>query len=314
MSWTPDEDALQLAAEKACLQGLVAGAVMYGINVALCCICSHFLLRRGKYTDHKRQLPLLIYVIVSFILATIIMSSLAAFAQLAFIDDRNYPGGPTSFEANMYRTATAQYGYIAFALSNWFSDSLLVWRCVVIYQDCRFPLWATVALPCLLLVGSLATGVVCLIQISSTFPQTDVNLTSLYLGLSITLNIVVTTLIVLRLLAFRYQIAFVLGPAYATEYTHIVTMVTESAALFTVFTITYLILLALKSPLTQAFMECGSQVQITATLLILFRVAQGKGWTRETTSRILDPRRCSSDLATLQFAFRHEEAQVDSPD
>jgi hypothetical protein len=126
MSWTPDEDALQLAAEKACLQGLVAGAVMYGINVALCCICSHFLLRRGKYTDHKRQLPLLIYVIVSFILATIIMSSLAAFAQLAFIDDRNYPGGPTSFEANMYRTATAQYGYIAFALSNWFSDSLLV--------------------------------------------------------------------------------------------------------------------------------------------------------------------------------------------
>jgi hypothetical protein len=112
----------------------------------------------------------------------------------------------------------------------------------------------------------LATGVVCLIQISSTFPQTDVNLTSLYLGLSITLNIVVTTLIVLRLLAFRYQIAFVLGPAYATEYTHIVTMVTESAALFTVFTITYLILLALKSPLTQAFMECGSQVQVRVVL------------------------------------------------
>lgn len=54
------------------------------------------------------------------------MVSLAAFTQMAFIDNRNYPGGPDAFENDMFSIPIDNAGNVAFVLSNWLSDAVVV--------------------------------------------------------------------------------------------------------------------------------------------------------------------------------------------
>src|SRR5882757_9721079 len=99
-SWTPDESSQTLLTEEGWLQSTVISAVAYGIDVALYFMCFNLLWQQmiTRRTNYKQPLSLLIYITVSFILCTLFIASLADFTQLAFIQDRNYPGGPSAFE------------------------------------------------------------------------------------------------------------------------------------------------------------------------------------------------------------------------
>jgi hypothetical protein len=125
-SWVPDEDSQTLFSERCWLQGVVISAIAYGITVSLYFLSFHLLLREKNRVEFKQRLPLLIYITVSFLLGTLFMIALAAFTQMAFIDDRNYPGGPSAFENNMFSIPVDNAGNAAFVLSNWLSDALLV--------------------------------------------------------------------------------------------------------------------------------------------------------------------------------------------
>jgi len=46
------------------------------------------------------------------------MIGLAAFTQMAFVDNRNYPGGPSAFEFNMFSAPINQAGNVALVVSN----------------------------------------------------------------------------------------------------------------------------------------------------------------------------------------------------
>ncbi|KIJ57991.1 hypothetical protein HYDPIDRAFT_163675 [Hydnomerulius pinastri MD-312] len=235
------------------------------------------------------RVPLLIYITVAFMLGTLFMVALAAFTQMAFIDDRNYPGGPNAFENNMFSIPVDDSGNAAFVLSNWLADALVVWRCKVIYQSCRVPIWIVMVFPCLMLAASVAMGIMFLIQVSTTNPYftNNINFTLPYLSLSLALNIIVTIAIVLRLLTFRYRIIAVLGPSHGTQYTSIATMIIESAALYSAVSMTFLVLFGIGNAVSQVLLQSLSQFQTIATLLIVVRVAQGKGWSEGTAAMVM---------------------------
>ncbi|KAG1739263.1 hypothetical protein EDB19DRAFT_1828845 [Suillus lakei] len=293
-SWTPDESSKTLLAEKGWLQGTVVSAVAYGINVALYFMCFHLLFRQMNRTNYKKHLPLLVYITTTFILSTLFMAALADFTQLAFIQDRNYPGGPNAFENDMFAIPVDNLGNVSGLVTMLLSDGLVVWRCMVIYRGCRVPLWIVMLFPSLMFAASVAMGIMWLLQVTSTSPyfsSTNINYTVPYLSLSLALNIIITIVIVLRLLTYRYRISKVLGSSYGTQYTSIAAMIIESAALYSVFSVAFLTLFLLNNPISETFIESLTQVQIIAMLLIVFRVAQGKGWSQDTMSKAMTSKR-----------------------
>lgn len=265
-SWTPDESSETLLAEKGWLQGTVVSAIAYGINVTLYFMCFHLLLRQMTRTNCKKQIPLLVYITVTFILSTLFMTALADFTQLAFIQDRNYPGGPNAFENDMFSIPVDNIGNVCGLITMLLSDGLVVWRCMVIYRGCRVPMWAIMLFPCLMYAASVVMGIMWLLQVttfSPYFSSTNINYTVPYLSLSLALNIIITIVIVLRLLTYRRRISKVLGSSYGTQYTSIAAMIIESAALYSAFSVAFLTLFLLNNPISETFIEALTQVQVS---------------------------------------------------
>jgi Na+/proline symporter len=136
-SWTPDESSETLLAEKGWLQGTVVSAVAYGIDVALYFMCFNLLFRQMNRTNYKEHLPLLTLITLVFILSTLFMAALANFTQLAFIQYRNYPGGPNAFENNMFGIPVDNLGNACGLISMILADGLVVSREFRRWRYCR---------------------------------------------------------------------------------------------------------------------------------------------------------------------------------
>jgi len=126
MSFSPDEPAPQIFAEQTFLQGLVLNAVGYGAQAILYAICMHLLWNRKKSGGRRMDYFLAIFATVIVILGTLNLASDAAFAQAAFITNRNYPGGPAQYENDFFYVPIDTLGNVSFMLSNWACDGLMV--------------------------------------------------------------------------------------------------------------------------------------------------------------------------------------------
>lgn len=76
-----------------------------------------------------------------------------------------------------------------------------------------------------------------------------------YISLTISLNIIVTGLICGRLLYLRNEVNKILGPTHAKMYTSIIAILVESAALFTILGIVYVVVYARKSQTSIALVQ-----------------------------------------------------------
>ncbi|KAJ7670412.1 hypothetical protein B0H14DRAFT_1027016 [Mycena olivaceomarginata] len=312
-SYSPDESSADLFNEKMWLHGAVLCTVAYGVVLTLFSMCFYLLVKGMTRSSYKRSLFFLVYISVEFILATLFEGSLAKYVQLAFIEDRNFPGGPGAYEAAMFSIPVDEIGNVAFVLTNWLSDGLVVWRCLVIYSSCGVPMWVVMALPFLLLLASVGTGLLWLIQISATSPfsSSTVNWTIPYLSLSLALNILVTIAIVIRLWVYRRRISGVFDANHGSQYTSIAAMLVESAFIYSSFSILFLVPFGMNIPLSELFLQALSEIQTISTMLIVFRTAQGKVWTTATQREVTA---CVSKPSTraIQFSNRQTESGLSS--
>lgn len=125
--WAPDETPEQLFAENAWLQGALLCAVAYGCELTLFSMCFYLLYKQRKRSASKRRtIGLLIYITFIFLLGSLFLASNNEFTQLAFITNRNYPGGPGQFETDMFSIPADEVSNVSFVLSNWSADLLIV--------------------------------------------------------------------------------------------------------------------------------------------------------------------------------------------
>ncbi|KAH0831410.1 hypothetical protein J3R83DRAFT_14080 [Lanmaoa asiatica] len=287
MSDTPAESPAQLFAEKAWLAGALITGIGYGVVMALFWLCFQALWNRLKRKDasYRRNLFFLLYVCIQFTFGSLFLGSNSQFTQLAFINYRGFPGGPSAYEKQMFSITVDEIGNVSYVLANWLADSLLVWRCVIIYRDFGALSWRIVlAITGLMQLASYVLGVFFLLQISSpaSSPYINaghpINWTIPYFCVSLAINIVVTLLIVIRLLLYRRAMVQLLGPGHATECTTVVAMLVESAAVYATFSLLFLIPFAMNNPVSYTFIQVLGEAQLIAPLLIIYREAQGKGW------------------------------------
>jgi hypothetical protein len=122
----------------------------------------------------------------------------------------------------------------------------------------------------------------------SPWEATGVNFTIPYYSMSLALNILVTLMIVTRLLIYRRRIVKAMGSTHGSQYTSLTAMIIESAAIYSLFSLLFLIPFALGHSLSQVFIQALSPTQNVATFLIVFRVAQGKGWSQEAANTVFN--------------------------
>ncbi|KLO04880.1 hypothetical protein SCHPADRAFT_1003154 [Schizopora paradoxa] len=283
--WGPNEPASTILAEEAWLQGAMLAMIFYGIVVALSLQCFSMLVEQTNRTNYKAKAPFLAAVALIFMLDTFHTGFNTKDIQLRFIENRNFPGGPSAFESY---TTHDSLGSVSYVILQWLCDALLIWRYVMIYRECIIPRWLIIVPPVVVYLGSCATGVLFLHALSESSPlvESGPDWAIPYFSISLGLNILITTAIVGRLLLIRRRITSVLGGTHGSQYTTIAAMLIESASMYSAFSIFFIVPFALNSSISVIPLQTIGQVQGCATLLIVHRVASGKAWSSNTQTVI----------------------------
>ncbi|KAF9553477.1 hypothetical protein CPC08DRAFT_645613, partial [Agrocybe pediades] len=264
-------------------------SITIGIHATIFAICTYHIIKAKKISW-----PAQIYITILFILASANTSININDMQLAWIDDRNYPGGPGLFLAseNILDVKPDTGGDAAANVITLMVDSLLIYRCYIIWGSS----WKVVIIPSMALIASTVMSVLRTIAASqpasSLFAQRAVRFGLPYWSLSLSLNMLVTLLIITRLWLARRQVAGFSEPEQLSIYTGIAAMLVESA-------LPYLILLILYGKGNTAetlFLPLLVHVQCITPQLIIIRVRRGRGWSKGTVGQR------SSPLSEIKFS------------
>jgi len=276
---------INIPLERSLYVGNMLRGILYGMEVvtflaAVYCI-SH---RPSGY--RKSQKFYVIYGGVLLSLTTIEVALDALWGQYMWIDHRNYPGGPLGF---YLASEVAWYTAMAFGagvMANILGDGLLVYRCYIIW-DSR---WQIMVVPAMIYLASSVTSILTVVE--SAIPGTSmlkgkpIKLAVPWVSLSVSLNIIVTSMICVRLMWMRARLREVFAPEMASMYTSVATMLVESAAPFSILGIGLVVTAAQKGPLVFAFGYVWSIFCSFSPQMIILRVAMGRGFLKETVNEL----------------------------
>lgn len=284
--YAPHESHELIVQETMWLQGALCECMIYGVELALFLICLKLVIQQFNRHDYKRPAFLLILITVIFVLGTLAIYSDMAMTQLSFINNRDYPGGPSAYEVDMYSIPTNEVATVSWVIGNWLMDALLVWRCKIIFTGFSIlPLWVVMLLPC----GLLLASIVYLQMTWRSSPFADIHATVPYFATTLSLNIAVTLLIAIRLLYCYRSFTHILGRQHGFRYAKIVAILAESAALNATFSLIFLITLALHHPFSAFVDQCMTPIQSVASLLILYQAQSKTAQDDEHLTRLLPP-------------------------
>ncbi|KAG6864267.1 hypothetical protein C0991_010985 [Blastosporella zonata] len=113
-----------------------------------------------------------------------------------------------------------------------------------------------------------------------------------FYSLCVSLNLFVSIAISIRLYWMRQKVETIMGKLHASFYTGFVTIIVESGAFFTIWGLTYVILMSRDSVAKDTFLLPYTHVLAITRMLIVLRMAQDRAWSKQlvtaTTGGILD--------------------------
>ncbi|KAJ7503126.1 hypothetical protein B0H11DRAFT_1987899 [Mycena galericulata] len=282
----PDESSTDIQLERNFIAGDVVVGTGYGVQLVLYVNCARFLWKRRK---HGRQpMFLLAYMTCMILIESLFVAVQARTVQFIYIDNRNYPGGPWAFFLASQTAAVNVIFYATLFLLTFFSDLLVLWRCWVIWSASgrNAIAWAVIAFPALVLLGSFVMGTLWTLESSqpnlSMYSAGPWAYGTSYYALSLGANIMLTLLIIGRLIAFRRTLLESLPADLANNYISLATVIIESAALYSIFSLLFLVTYAVNDPTNQVWLGVASSCQQIANLLIVYRLAEGSAWQTDT--------------------------------
>ncbi len=125
-AFKPDEDANTIFQEDTWLQGSLIMCIAYGAVATLSIQCFFMLIRGTRRSKWLRDIPLLAFVISIFMLSTIFIGTAMQFTQQAFVDQRNFPGGPAAYEVVEFSLPIDSVANVTLVMSCFLCDMLLV--------------------------------------------------------------------------------------------------------------------------------------------------------------------------------------------
>lgn len=125
-SWAPNETSYQIFNEDMWLTGALISNVAYGVVLTLFVMCFYLLVKEINHRNMRRQIFLLTFISIIFTFGSLFVGGNSKFAQQAFVEYRNFPGGPAAFEEAMFSDPVDEIANVAFIVGNWFMDAFLV--------------------------------------------------------------------------------------------------------------------------------------------------------------------------------------------
>ncbi|KAJ7287015.1 hypothetical protein C8J57DRAFT_1049780 [Mycena rebaudengoi] len=291
-----------------------------GAQLVMYTTCALFLWRRRK--QNRQHVMLLGYMTCMLLIELLFIAVQARTIQMIYVDNRNYPAGPWQFFLDTQSDPVNVIFYATLFLLTFLSDLLVLWRCWVIWAASGNQILAYVvtAFPALLLVGSFVMGTLWTLQSSkptlsmySALPQAY---GTAYYSISLGANVIITVLIIGRLVAYRKSFVESVAPELARHYISLAAVFVESAALYSVFAILFLVTYAVNDPTNQIWLGVASGAQQIANLFIIYRLAEGNAWRKDTlTSRLPSLHFTTDRGATTNISSLHAEpfSQSDQP-
>ncbi|KAG1741850.1 uncharacterized protein EDB91DRAFT_1052372 [Suillus paluster] len=235
----------------------------------------------GKIAEHRRVL--LFYVFITFVLGTISFAVNAKYTEMIWIDLRDAPGGPLalienymSYRINVLALATGH-------IQEWFMQVLLLHRCFVIWNWARWVMIPMITLYIVMIVFSI----IVLTEANTGIVFYNIIFELAYLCIEVGLTLLYTILVTNRLFVMRGRMREVMAQYDSSTYDTIALMVIESAALYTIVAIVFIIAFAMHANglTTLCFLSIG-KIQGIAQLFIIIRVARGRAVTRQWSTQV----------------------------
>ncbi|OJT13645.1 hypothetical protein TRAPUB_9834 [Trametes pubescens] len=305
-----DESEDNLSLERYFLAGDLIIGVGYGLQLVLWFLCTSYLWR--KRNRGWMSTLLLIYLAVLLVTETVFVVAEGLNIQHIYVDNRNFPGGPWRYHLSSQTSATNVTFNASIFVLTFLGDLLVLWRCWVVWSAFDTGIAVTaVSLPVLILSGSFVLGAIWTLQSShpelAIYRSVPLAFGTAYYAVSLALNVILTALITGRLLAYRRAHIALLPADHARQYLCLVAVVVESAAIHTAAAIAFVTSYGLSAPANVLLMGLASAAQQVASYLIIYRVADGKAWSRDM------PR--LETITSLKFASREDPLpHASSPD
>ncbi|KAF9445738.1 hypothetical protein P691DRAFT_709869 [Macrolepiota fuliginosa MF-IS2] len=288
LTWTPvGETSTDILNDAVNLVSTIICGVGYGIAFTLYCICARTLCAQLRFPDKQRQaMFMLTYITIITLCGGLYLASASRVAQLAYVDFRNYPGGPYAYTLFIFSAPDNLLGVCSYFIVSWLTDAMIIWRVYILFSSRRYP-WLVIAFPCILYLASFCMGVVIIFQSSrpsqSFWSSAAIPFGLAYYVLTAVLTIIATILMTFRLLMARRQFIRAMGNSpHARQYLSIATMLIESSALYAIWSIIFIGLYIVNHPMQSVFLGTLTDISIIALLLIIFRVSQGQAWKANT--------------------------------
>jgi len=261
---------------------VVIVGMAYGVHATLFFTCLLALWAQRKQKP-RYVAVFLTYICLHFVLGTLGIIGDTRRNEMMFVDDRAYPGGPIgAYKKLVFRFPIPYMGEVVYFLTAWLQDFLLIYRCFLFYGNNLL----VIVVPTLLCVVSMVMGSLVMAQTnvaagSNPLQTSSINFFLTYWSCEVTTALLLTLLIVARLLHMRWKLSKVMG-ANENPYLTVSAILLESCALFSAFGLAFIITDVRGSVYAGALLTVTGQVQSIAPLLVILRVTQGSGITKET--------------------------------
>ena len=125
-SYAPNESHSTIVQEETWLQGTLLSNFFFGIQTTLAVFAFLAVLQRRVQNRSRIQIALLVYITILLALTTVSQALSIDWIQMAFITQRDYPGGPSMFLINEFAIPVNVGSTIFAVCANWIMESLLV--------------------------------------------------------------------------------------------------------------------------------------------------------------------------------------------
>lgn len=259
---------------------IVAATFSWGFHAALFLVAMHTLFTtKGGW---KRQLTQIVYVVLLFGSATAYMVCTIAWVYQEIIV---HASDTLEFYQTHFNTTAPLLGNVFFIITNFLADSLLLWRTWVVWNR----RWLVIVPPAVLLAASTAMSMLTVYQIAQPntplFTRASVQMILPYFSLSVSLNLILTLMIVTKLLLARRNMHLAVGKDHGKAYVGVAAMVVESAALYSVSSIIFIATFSSNlSTVFSVFLPLQVHMMCISPILIIIRVAKGRAFTQHTVA------------------------------
>ncbi|KLO07054.1 hypothetical protein SCHPADRAFT_922993 [Schizopora paradoxa] len=280
----PGEDASDLWFERSNFAGSLLGGIAYGLHICIFFIAIYLMSRPD--TKRKNSGFYVAFICVLFVLGTTQFATNSRYYQMMWIDNRDFPGGPIAFFTSQFSIPSNTVGGVAFILSDFLADSILVYRLFVICNGS----FRVIVLPVVALLA--ATILNCLTIFQEAQPgagltgHTTVIFALPFWSFSVGLNILLSLAIAFKLLMIRRALVPTIGPERGKVYTSVAAMIVESSALYSVTGMVYLICFARGSNVQNLLLSPIDQLVCIAPELIALRVSLGHSIRTAAVARV----------------------------